>query len=405
MSRASLPENVAHLARGVDECARLEPDGTLLLAVATSRRDNPVLALEELFERLRVRSSREYVRPLGRDQGYRLEDAIHLTLGIAPEDSAPPLLEWLRRRVRATVDAVARPGPWCMAAAFSNRQGGAPESAGYARGQDGRVRLEAFELHVAEHCNLRCANCCNMSPLVSERFLSISEVQSICQSMSGSIVADVLKIMGGEPLLHPNIVDILHILRASGVGDKVRLFTNGLLLHSMKDAFWEALDELTISNYSSAPVKGAIVEMARERSRRHGFVLNTKLVSEFSQVLSPRFEVDDAAVQRTYARCWLRHRCIVVRGGHFYMCTRAAYASDFLAGVAHEAPPQPLDRSGDGIAIDAPDLAARIEAYMSRKLPLGACRYCFGGDGAVEPHYQLTKKEVARGLLSRKLSS
>jgi hypothetical protein len=315
----------------------------------------------------------------------------------------PRLAAWLERRIGHAVHVIARTGPIALAAAFAGRVGQSPERVRYARGADGRVRVEAFELHVAEHCNLKCANCCNMSPLVTEKLLTVAEVESFVARMAGVLVADVVKIMGGEPLLHPELPAVLRVLRASGIGDRVRLFTNGLLLPAMPEAFWEALDELTISNYTSAPVKPAVLAMVRERARRHDFVLNVKPVGEFTQVLSPRFQRDDAVTQRTFERCWLRHRCLVVRDKRFYMCTRAAYADDFLHRVAHEAPPAPLDRSGDGIAIDAPDLAAALESYLNREQPLGACRYCFGGDGASEPHYQLTRSEVREGVLSRRL--
>jgi hypothetical protein len=242
-----------------------------------------------------------------------------------------------------------------------------------------------------------------MSPLVGEKFLSVGDVQAFVGRMSQFLVADVVKIMGGEPLLHPELPTMLRVLRESGIGERVRLFTNGLLLPSMPEAFWEALDELTISNYTSAPVKPAVLAMVRGRAKRHDFVLNVKPVDEFTQVLSPRFERDGERTQRTFERCWLRHRCLVVRDHRFYMCTRAAYADDFLHRVAHEPPPEPLDRSRDGIAIDTLDLAAALETYLNRDEPLGACRYCFGGDGAAEPHYQLTKSEVAAGVLSRRL--
>ena len=360
-------------------------------------------ALDELLDELRARSSRTHLRSLGRDDGFRIEDATCAVLGVAPELDAPRLAAWLTRRLGHAVETVVRPGPLALAVALAGRIGRAPERARYARGADGRVRVEAFELHVAEHCNLRCANCCNMSPLVADKLLRVDEVAAFTARMANFLVADVVKIMGGEPLLHPELPAVLRILRDSGIGDRVRLFTNGLLLPAMPDAFWDALDELTISNYTSAPVKPAVLAMARERARRHDFVLNVKPVDEFTQVLSPRFQRDDDRTRDTFARCWLRHRCLVVRDRKFYMCTRAAYADDFLHRVAHEPPPGPLDRTGDGIAIDAPDLAAAIESYLNRDQPLGACRYCFGGDGAAEPHYQLSRAEVATGVLSRRL--
>jgi hypothetical protein len=399
-------EALARDAEGALALAGGEPP-LLLLSVVADGGAEPLRALSDALDGLRALSSRERVRALGAAQGYRLEDARLLVLGLPPGAPAAALEEWLRRRLapESALRVVVREGPLTLAALLALRTGGAPARGPYARGADGRVRVEAFELHVAEHCNLRCSSCCNMSPLVRERFLPVAEVAALARRMAGVVVADVVKVMGGEPLLHPEVPAVLRALRESGVGERVRLFTNGLLLPSMPEDFWGALDELTISNYASAPVRPRVLDMVRERSLRHGFVLNVKPVSEFSHVLSPRYEADDARVQGTFARCWLRHRCLIARGGRFYMCTRAAYADDFLARVAH-APPPPgvtLDRSGDGVPLDAPDLVERLVAYLNRTEPLGACRYCFGGDGASAPHVQLTREEVARGILSRGL--
>lgn len=354
--------------------------------------------IDALFEQLRERTARDSVRALGRDQGYRIEDAVRIVLGAEAETAR--LAAWLRRRFAREVVAIERPGPLAIAVELAARVGRAPERVTYGRDAAGRVRVEAFELHVAEHCNLRCANCCNMSPLVGERLLSVAEVEDLAGRMAAVLRADVVKIMGGEPLLHPAIAAVVRALRSSGVGERVRLFTNGLLLAAQGDDFWEALDELTISVYTSAPVKPAVLEMARARARRHDIVLNIKPVAEFSQVLSPVYRADP---RETFERCWLRHRCLVVRDRRFYMCTRAAYAQDFFHRVAHTPAPAPVERSGDGVSIDAPNLGAELTAYLNRQAPLGACHYCFGGDGATEPHYQLTRKEVAAGTLSRRL--
>ncbi len=395
------------LAGGEREHARLlQESGVLELALVSREEGEPQARLSRLWDQMRVATSRERTRALGASQGFRLEDATAVSLGVPRGGHGDTLLGWLRRRLspRTELSVALREGPLTLAAVFAPRVGFAPDRARYARDASGRVQVEAFELHVVEHCNLRCANCCNMSPLVGAHVLSVEEVVAQCAQLSTALHADVLKVMGGEPLLHPDVAGVVWALRRSGLGDRVRLFTNGLRLPAMGDAFWESLEDLTISSYRSAPVKPAVLELARERSLRHGFVLNVKDVGEFSQVLSPRYEPDDARTQQTFSRCWLRHRCLILRRGRFYMCTRAAYADDFLAKVAHEPPSKPLDRSQDGVRVGGPELPARLEAYLNRAEPLGACRYCFGGDGGVEPHYQLTKDEVARGVLSRALA-
>jgi hypothetical protein len=93
--------------------------------------------------------------------------------------------------------------------------------------------------------------------------------------------------------------------------------------------------------------------------------------------------------------------CLVVRNGHFYKCTRAAYAEEFhwkiLGGV------QPGDRAaaeaGDGVAVDRPDFGEAILDYLNRAEPLASCRYCHGGNGPVVPHSQLRVRDIKAGRL------
>ncbi len=112
-------------------------------------------------------------------------------------------------------------------------------------------------------------------------------------------------------------------------------------------------------------------------------------------------EDDDDRVRSTYDGCWLRHRCIVVRRGRFFMCTRAAYAEDFHARLLHGAYPEDLERAiaGDGLSLDHPDLGAALLAYFNRTQPLSSCRFCCGGAGPVVPHVQLSKADVRAGRL------
>jgi hypothetical protein len=387
------------LARAGVETVQVDREPLRLVAAAVGTGDDLRAQLEAALERLRRGSGREALAAHGIDLGFRIEDLIALVARVpaGPEVAA----WWLSRRLsqETQLSVLEAPGSVVLAAAFASRLGWSPARDGYRRGSDGRVRVEAFELHLVEHCNLRCANCCNMSPLVPERRLSLDELDRLCRRMAGVLEVDVFKIMGGEPLLHPEIVSALQVIRRSGISRKVRLFTNGLLLGSMKPDFWSSLDELTISSYSSAPVKPRLVELARAQARAHDFVLNIKEVTSFSQVLSPAFRPQ---VDETFRRCWLRHRCLVVRGGRFYMCTRAAYAEDFFARAAYEPVPAGvvLDREGDGLALDAPDLAARLVEYMNRRQPLAACHHCLGCDGPLEPHHQLARADVAAGRLS-----
>jgi hypothetical protein len=399
---ASMRWSTAH--EGVTAEVSCQPDEVLgqVLTVCATAPAGAEGALERLFSALRHASAREELRAHGMDCGFRVEDLLEIEATLKSAELAAEGERWLRRRVPAETTVRTRVDLVPTVEARFARRGAllTSQRARYER-HDGRIRVEAFELHVVEHCNLRCAHCCNMSPYLPERMLTVAEIQTICRTMAAQLRVDVFKIMGGEPLLHPDITGVLHAIRRSGISPRVRLFTNGLRLHAMDDGFWQALDEITISNYTSAPVKPALLASAQERARAAGVVLNVKPVSDFSHVMRTERQDDDDQVRRTYQGCWLRHRCLVVRGGKFFMCTRAAYAEEFHERLLHGEHPEDRDLAlaGDGVPLDSADLGAALLQYMNRAEPLASCRFCHGGAGPLSPHAQLSPADVRAGRL------
>lgn len=367
--------------------------------VAVDDRDEP--ALERLLAALRHATSQAELAARAVEGAYRVEDLLAVEAAVDEDGGAAE--RWLRRRLsrETAVRIVAPDSRWGARATFA-RRGDRPTSQRrqYVR-VNGKIQVEAFELHVVEHCNLRCAHCCNMSPYLAERTQSVAEIEAMCQTMAGQLDVEVFKIMGGEPLLHPEITEVLRAIKRSGISRTIRLFTNGLRLHAMDDAFWGALDELTISNYTSAPVKPALLAEIQAKARRFDVALNVKPVHEFSEVMRADREPDDERSQATYEACWLRHRCMVVRGGKFYMCTRAAYAEEFHRDIVHGAHPDDRERAlaGDGVLLAQQDLGAALLAYLNRAEPLASCRFCHGGAGPVAAHAQLSKADVREGRL------
>ena len=376
---------------------------TLLRARAWGAGDTLPERMRAAEVALRRISSVASLSRIGLEFGFRPEDLVVLTLSL-PEAEHAAARAWLARRLPPEVVVQTAPGEALTVDALYTPRGALPTSQRrvYARDPDtGRIRVEAFELHVVEHCNLRCAHCCNTSPYLPPRTLSLDEIALVLGQMQPVLHADVLKIMGGEPLLHPQITEVLHLLRQSGVGQIVRLFTNGLLLGRMDDRFWSALDHLTVSTYSSAPVRPELLARIEEKARRHDVVLNIKPVDRFNRVMHGAYRDDAQAVQQTHTDCWLRHRCLVVRDHQFFVCTRAAYLPDLHREVTlHDPYPDPeARRAEDGVPLAGPDLGARVLAALNRTTPLHACRFCLGGNGPWEAHAQLSRADVAAGRL------
>ncbi|MEP7123250.1 MAG: radical SAM protein [Byssovorax sp.] len=377
----------------------------LLTRASASIGEDLIRGLEGIVARLRAISALGSLERVGLEYGFRVEDIVAVRVVVRDEASRAAAERWLARRlpresaVQIAIGEPAGSGPVAADAVFARRgEVATSQRKQYAR-ERGRIRVEAFELHVVEHCNLRCAHCCNMSPYVADKMLSVAEIDAQCRTMARHLDVDVFKIMGGEPLLHPEITGILGVLRETGISETIRLFTNGLLLHRMTDDFWRALDHLTISSYSSAPVKPEHLRLVEDKAREFDVVLNVKPVDRFSEVMASERRGDAAATQAVYEACWLRHRCLVVRGGVFYKCTRAAYQRDFrerldVKGRELDALPEPGD---DGVALDAMDFEDRLLAYLNADQALSACRYCHGSSGPLVEHVQLSRRDVREG--------
>ncbi len=80
-------------------------------------------------------------------------------------------------------------------------------------------------LDVLRGCNLSCRACYNTEP---PQVKSLEQVQDEFEILRQQRRLDSVSIVGGEPTLHPRLLEIVRLVKAAGVS--VELFTNGLLL-------------------------------------------------------------------------------------------------------------------------------------------------------------------------------
>jgi len=85
--------------------------------------------------------------------------------------------------------------------------------------------IDVLSLVLTSQCNLKCVYCYNdASPILAMKRLLLDEVLGIVKECGVSIVG----LIGGEPMLHPDYLEIVRELTALGVYSN--LYTNGTLL-------------------------------------------------------------------------------------------------------------------------------------------------------------------------------
>ena len=99
----------------------------------------------------------------------------------------------------------------------------------------GRV-INYLRLSVTEHCNLNCVYCRagqeGSQVAIGKKFLTMEECIAIAEA-AAELGMTRIRLTGGEPLVHPDILEIISRLsRISGIKD-LSLSTNAVLLESM----------------------------------------------------------------------------------------------------------------------------------------------------------------------------
>jgi organic radical activating enzyme len=98
--------------------------------------------------------------------------------------------------------------------------------------------LPRLDIMIAYSCNLACKGCISLSDFPRagvEEFLSI---QDWIDQWKSCISPKVVAVFGGEPCLHPKLIEICQHIRLAWPNSTIRLITNGYLLKKIDPSVW-----------------------------------------------------------------------------------------------------------------------------------------------------------------------
>lgn len=237
-----------------------------------------------------------------------------------------------------------------------------------------------LDVQVCDHCNLRCAGCLHFAPLADERFLDLVEYErdlsrlAAVEGIGGYF--DSVALMGGEPLLHPRLPDIVRATRAHLPGEAVVLCTNGLLLRRMGDGFWRALADcdvvLLLSPYPLRVDYDGLAALARAKGVPAWFASDITRTAEGKEVfmrlaLDPEGGCDPA---RSFASCPFGGRYLQLARGAIWPCQVAAHCGPFARRFGYGM----RDAPDDSLPLASIGSAGDIETFRRRLHPM--CRHC-----------------------------
>ena len=113
-----------------------------------------------------------------------------------------------------------------------------------------RPYMEYLVLNILDHCNLKCKGCDHFACIADPYFVPLetieNDVKRLAEIMQGDNIMKIA-VMGGEPLLHPDLLKILCIVRENFPYTVIRLSTNGLILLNQSDEFWKVCREQNVT--------------------------------------------------------------------------------------------------------------------------------------------------------------
>lgn len=231
-----------------------------------------------------------------------------------------------------------------------------------------------FEVDIVAHCNLNCRCCSQFSCIAEEEFIDIGEMERDFQRLSILFQGEVghLYLIGGEPLLHPQINKCMHIARHYFPLGKIAVFTNGLLLLKVAEAFWQSCREnritIIVTKYPIELDYDWIINKAKAENVAFEFFGSSqdyKYMTNLGLDLEGR---QDIAV--SFSNCVEANNCIKLSKGRLYTCTRPVAIHRFNNYFEKH-----LEVSeNDSIDIYKVDTKEEILKRLAEPIPF--CRYC-----------------------------
>jgi MoaA/NifB/PqqE/SkfB family radical SAM enzyme len=260
--------------------------------------------------------------------------------------------------------------------------------------QDGKIRTKAVEYSVAYHCNLKCSACSHMSPHQSKTLPPVESFARDVSRLTGVLHANDIRLLGGEPLLHPDIVEFLKIARRSQIADRVMVTTNGLLLPSMPDAFWENVDFIWLSLYPGASPPQKALERIKAKAQESNTRLDLDYTTHFRTTMVTEPHPKGWVTDMIFNTCGNAHRfhCHMIHEGRIYKCSCPAFLPEFLSRMGKPG----FSFEQDGLDIHgAGNLFEELRDYLFGRRTLDACQHCLGHVGRWQAHHQLNKETLA----------
>jgi MoaA/NifB/PqqE/SkfB family radical SAM enzyme len=206
---------------------------------------------------------------------------------------------------------------------------------------------------------------------------------------SGKLVT--IKLLGGEPLLHPKVTDFFEIARRYFKATVIQLTTNGVLLAKQPDSFWSACHKYKVYvEISDYPVNINTDVIKAKCKKYHVCVGNT--VCKENDMYKLALDLDGGQnPEISFNACGMGSGlgCVTLRDGRIYTCYVAAHIQFFNKYFDKD-----LRITGEDY-IDIYKAISKREILDFLLKPFPFCRYCKSSASLSGLNWAVSKREIS----------
>lgn len=230
----------------------------------------------------------------------------------------------------------------------------------------GELIMPHVELHISDKCNLNCRGCTHFSPLFDEIGADVGKKLADIKALK-NIFSDIFRIdiLGGEPLLNPDLKEYMIELRSILPRTYIQIYTNGLLIPQLESDVLKTIADndigITISEYYPTH---QMIDKIKDCLKQYHIKYR---IAEYDskQLFNTPISLSENS---KYPQKCISDGCITVANGLIARCPTLMYISKFNEYFEQHLPTEGIYRISD--YTDGKELLAD----MKKEVPL--CRHC-----------------------------
>lgn len=191
-----------------------------------------------------------------------------------------------------------------------------------------RIRLSTLEVYITNECNLTCSNCNRYNNYNFQGHHDWHSSESAIMTWSSRITAPIITIIGGEPLMHPDLWGWVELLCRAWPHEKIMIQSNGLV---------DRPDIHRAELVQNLGIVASLHQLGMEKTIRKKIPIhNSEQIIDNSMFTAcaikdqgDHFVVHDSAVDQAFKACTMSESHTLL-DGRLYKCPMVAVLPKFM---------------------------------------------------------------------------